>query len=225
MPLVKGHSRAVVGENIREMENAGHPRAQAIAAALRQARQSYAPGGAIQIDEAREGAEHRRGDFFGGFLHSGIPGRTDRIHTRVPADSYVLPADVVSALGEGNSLAGARQLIAKLFGGGPMGATGAGGPYGALIPAVHGGGSGPPHAPGIVGETMGPAIKRGGSVKGAEMVPVVLAGGEFVVPPHIVKSVGNGDPEKGHDEFDKFVKAVRGTTINTLKKLPGPRKD
>ena len=106
-----------------------------------------------------------------------------------------------------------------------MGEAGAGGPYGALIPSARPAGSGPPGAPGIAGEKMGPNIKRGGMVKGGEMVPVVLAGGEFVVPPHIVTSVGGGDPEKGHNEFDKFVKAVRGTTIKTLKKLPGPRKD
>lgn len=40
MPLHKGRSRAVVGENIAEMEDAGHPRKQAIAAALRSAGKS-----------------------------------------------------------------------------------------------------------------------------------------------------------------------------------------
>ena len=35
MPLVHGHSAAVVQHNIREMINAGHPREQAIAAAMR----------------------------------------------------------------------------------------------------------------------------------------------------------------------------------------------
>lgn len=37
MPLHKGKSREVIGENIKEMEAAGHPRKQAIAASLREA--------------------------------------------------------------------------------------------------------------------------------------------------------------------------------------------
>lgn len=42
MPLVKGKSRKVIGHNIKEMEESGHPRKQAIAAALNQARKSGA---------------------------------------------------------------------------------------------------------------------------------------------------------------------------------------
>jgi len=40
MPLKKGTSRATMGRNIAEMEKAGHPRKQAIAAALREKRES-----------------------------------------------------------------------------------------------------------------------------------------------------------------------------------------
>ena len=42
MPLAKGKSRKVIGKNIEEMEDSGHPRAQAIAAALNTARKSGA---------------------------------------------------------------------------------------------------------------------------------------------------------------------------------------
>ena len=42
MPLKKGKSRRVIGENIREMVNAGHPRNQAVAASLDTARKSGA---------------------------------------------------------------------------------------------------------------------------------------------------------------------------------------
>lgn len=42
MPLSKGTSRAVIGRNIKEMEAAGHPAKQAIAASLNQARKSGA---------------------------------------------------------------------------------------------------------------------------------------------------------------------------------------
>jgi hypothetical protein len=42
MPLHKGKSKKVIGKNIGEMEAAGHPKAQAIAASLNQARKSGA---------------------------------------------------------------------------------------------------------------------------------------------------------------------------------------
>jgi len=42
MPLHKGKSKKVIGENIKEMEASGHPRNQSIAAALNQARKSGA---------------------------------------------------------------------------------------------------------------------------------------------------------------------------------------
>ncbi len=40
MPLASGSSRKTVSKNIREMMDAGHPQDQAVAASLRQARQS-----------------------------------------------------------------------------------------------------------------------------------------------------------------------------------------
>ncbi len=42
MPLHKGRSKKVIGENIFEMVNAGHPKNQAIAASLNEARKSGA---------------------------------------------------------------------------------------------------------------------------------------------------------------------------------------
>lgn len=42
MPLKKGKSKKIIGENIAEMERAGHPRKQAIAASLNEARESGA---------------------------------------------------------------------------------------------------------------------------------------------------------------------------------------
>lgn len=38
------------------------------------------------------------------------PGRADQVPVDVPSGSYVIPADVVSALGEGNSQAGHKAL-------------------------------------------------------------------------------------------------------------------
>ena len=42
MPLKHGKSKKVIGQNIKEMEASGHPRKQAIAAALNTARKSGA---------------------------------------------------------------------------------------------------------------------------------------------------------------------------------------
>lgn len=42
MPLKKGKSKKVIGQNIKEMEESGHPRDQSIAAALNNARKSGA---------------------------------------------------------------------------------------------------------------------------------------------------------------------------------------
>lgn len=42
MPLHKGKSKKVIGENIKEMESSGYPKKQAIAASLNQARKSGA---------------------------------------------------------------------------------------------------------------------------------------------------------------------------------------
>ncbi len=42
MPLKKGKSKKVIGENIKEMENSGYPPKQAIAASLNQARKNGA---------------------------------------------------------------------------------------------------------------------------------------------------------------------------------------
>jgi hypothetical protein len=46
----------------------------------------------------------------GGLFDSNGAGRTDILNRRVEPGSYVVPADVVSALGDGNTLSGARVL-------------------------------------------------------------------------------------------------------------------
>ena len=49
----------------------------------------------------------------GSLRHHG-PGRTDDLEINVPGESFVVPADVVSALGQGNTEAGFKALE-KLF--------------------------------------------------------------------------------------------------------------
>lgn len=49
-----------------------------------------------------------------GLIKSDTPGRADLVAARLRQGSYVLPADVVSGLGQGNTLAGAKILHATL---------------------------------------------------------------------------------------------------------------
>ena len=43
-----------------------------------------------------------------GPIHSPVSGRTDHLPMHVPSGSYVIPADIVSAIGEGNTISGFR---------------------------------------------------------------------------------------------------------------------
>lgn len=82
-----------------------------------------------------------------GLLHSKVPGRTDQLPITVSVGSYVIPADVVSGLGQGNTLAGAHLLEeiigpsatgTKMAAGGSSGTTpivAAGGEY--IVPPAH----------------------------------------------------------------------------------------
>lgn len=54
-------------------------------------------------------------DMVTGALSSPVAGRTDHLPISVPANAYVIPADVVSALGEGNTNSGVLVLD-RVFG-------------------------------------------------------------------------------------------------------------
>lgn len=154
-----------------------------------------------------------------GPINSSVAGRTDHIPAHVESGSYVVPADIVSAYGEGNTLAGFK-IMNRLFGGVPY--DGKGAPYG--------GGSKPYNAKSDepydqsdspYNETIQNRA-RGGR---APHVPVVIAGGEYSISPEAVTRLGGGDMEKGHRILDQFILRSRHELIKTLKKLPGPKRD
>lgn len=143
-----------------------------------------------------------------GPIHSSVAGRTDHLPMHVPSGSYVIPADIISAMGEGNTMAGFKHMR-RVFGGTPYGSGSA--PYGQ---------SGGPYGEPLTRSGGGPAEDS------EEGVPIIAAGGEYVLSPDEVRQgAGAGDLERGHRVLDEFVKRVRAETVKTLKNLPGPRKD
>lgn len=140
--------------------------------------------------------------FHVGPIHSSVAGRTDHLPMTVHSGSYVIPADIVSGMGEGNTMAGYKHMR-RLFGGAPY--AGETAPY--------------DQDSGVYGS---PASKaKGGATKG---VPIVAAGGEYVLHPNQVRMAGAGDLDTGHAVLDEFVKRMRSELVKTLKKLPGPKK-
>lgn len=128
MSLKPGDSSAVKSANISEMVHAGYPQRVAVAASLSNADRhpNRAHGGGLgdaarAVQPTQEAPYHEEGLF-----HSDVAGRTDRLPRVVPSDSFVFPADVVSALGQGNTLAGGKILdgifgSTKLASGGQVG--------------------------------------------------------------------------------------------------------
>lgn len=141
--------------------------------------------------------------FHSGPIHSSVAGRTDHLPMTVRSGSYVLPADIVSASGEGNTMAGFKHAR-RVFGGTPY--AGAGGPYGQ-------------------GSTPYGMASGGATGDDDSGVPIVAAGGEYVLDPEQVRSVGGGDLDMGHRVLDEFVKRTRKELIKTLKGLAPPKKD
>ena len=148
-----------------------------------------------------------------GMLKSAIPGRTDKIPLNVPGGSYVLPADIPSALGQGNTMAGGT-ILDKMFNRGP---------YGMSLPRAKSGG-GPPHMSRMSSLVK---VRKSGYADGgdADHAKIIAAGGEYIIHPHQVASIGGGDIDKGHKILDAFVNHVRKQHIATLKSLPGPKKN
>lgn len=141
-----------------------------------------------------------------GMIHSPIAGRTDKIPMKVRVGSYVFPADVVSGIGQGNSLAGANALY-KMFQMGPYGFP-----------------SKPIATPHVNFGRRG-RFAEGGETAGEDgTTDIIAAGGEFVATPEAVAKLGGGNLKHGHDIADHLVLHIRKKTIDEMKKLKGPKR-
>lgn len=155
-----------------------------------------------------------------GLIPGATHGRADSLVVSLPADSYIFPADVVSALGDGNSEAGGRTIDAMIGqrGGGPQAQ-----PPGPAGPAM------PPQGPagGIVPPQAGPMPMRAGGGKAAPQtgkpVTIRISGGEYAMMPSDVALMGQGDLEHGHDVLVKFTEQVRQNYAKKVKNLPSPK--
>lgn len=154
---------------------------------------------------------------FQGPIQSKVPGRTDRINMHVKPGSYVVPADIVSSLGEGNTNAG-HDILGKMFNSGPMGMKTLKGHGKAIHPK-------PPRA------AKPPKMKvpktKGGFADGGEAptpaVPIVAAGGEHVISPEeLIQKFG--DLDHAHATMDEFVNQYRAKAIKDMKNLKPPKK-
>ena len=161
-----------------------------------------------------------RGD--SGLLHGTTSGQADAIKTQAPPGSFVVPAEVVAGLGEGNTLAGARVMQAILNSG----------PHGIPLPRGTRG-RGPPRPPSVPADLRGglkeggevplfEAKARGGGKTESGKTPVDLSDGEFVISPEHVKAWGGGDTERGIRIWNKWTWAKHKEHIKDLKDYRGP---
>ena len=101
MPLKKGYSQKSIGYNIGELMDSGRPHNQSVAIALETARR-------VKKERKAEGG------LVSGPLDGNTSGRSDKVAVKVAKGSHVIPADIVAALGDGNSKNG-HDLLKRMF--------------------------------------------------------------------------------------------------------------
>ena len=156
-----------------------------------------------QLEQVMQGTPGSTAAGVEGLINSLVPGRTDQLPMDVPDGSYVIPADVIAAMGQGNTMSGAK-LLEDLF-------TGPANPR----------------------QIQGLGLASGGAAKRQPVSVMVAGGEMLVPPRVIamlghreLKGKGSADQKlsAGHKALDRMVLMVRAQNIKHLKKLPGPKK-
>ena len=127
---------------------------------------------------------------------------------RVNEDDFVVTADVTSAIGDGDTVAGAQRLRDELGMGGKAGQNYREGNV------VNSGLEGLVGGPGAGLDDLVQATIGGKQA-------ARLSRGEFVVPKPVVQELGNGDLTRGHEKLYNLMKNVRKEKMGTSKQ-PGP---
>lgn len=207
MPLIKSSSKKAVSDNIREMVRAGHPQAQAVAASLdnqrRMKAKGLARGGMALVPYSGGTLDHSHG-----LIPGSAGGRADTIKMKVPHGSYVVPADVVSGLGGGNTISGAKALD-HTFPGSPNRSIQGRAHVRGFAPLMHS-----PFAAGFHTQTK---LAHGGQ-GGAH---ILGSSGEYVISPEaLIRKYGS--LKRAHAILDHFVVGQRSKNIKTLKNMKPP---
>ena len=205
MPLIKSASAKAIGPNIKAEMAAKKPYKQALAIAL--STQDRAKGLAAGGLSGHSMAATMPHDAFhpSGLFHSDTAGRTDRLPRTVPADSFVMPSDVISSLGQGNTLAGSKIMDGLMHSG----------PYGTKI-------------------TKPPSLKRADGGAAGGVSHVMVAGGEYLCSREDLEKIGaklrkagkskaRTDLAAGHEWARQFVDKVRGHAKAFLRNAPKPK--
>jgi len=197
-------------EHMRKPGQKGAPTAEAFKVSARTAKAEGGPFADMNYDKGDMSYVHSdqpvRHMIHEGPIHSPVAGRTDHLPMNVESGSYVIPADIISSMGEGNTMAGFK-IARRMFSSSPY-FNQQKQPYTASP------------SPYTEGKPYG-ARASGGRAP----VEIVAAGGEYVISPDDVTRLGDGDIDHGHEILDHFVKGYRNKTIKTLQKLPGPKRD
>lgn len=133
-----------------------------------------------------------------GPLTGPTPGRADKLPLNVPKGAHVIPADVVGALGGGNSAHGHRVLFG-MFPGSKMAKRS--------------------RARNRIASMKPPKMANGGDTG---TLPIMASDGEFLVSPEDVTAVGNGNIEEGHKILNEFITRTRKENIDRLRSIPEP---
>lgn len=182
----------------------GKPQKQAVAIALDVARRAKRDAGGAASSTPwfvrHESNQISRGPIIGGTM-----GRADKVNANLANGSHVIPSDIVSHIGQGNSLAGMTKLGQML---GPQ----------TVKPMK-------PNFPKLPGAPKLPKMAKGGKADDKDEVPCALSHGEFIVNPEVVTKIGGGDEDRGHRILDAMILHLRHQAIETLKRLPPPAQD